>query len=201
MSEKDRRLLQSTARRTFRFFEAFVGSDDNNLPPDNFQEDPKPVVAHRTSPTNIGLALLSTVAARDFGWIGTIEMVERLEASFAAIQKLEKYRGHLYNWYSTSRLAPLEPRYISTVDSGNFVGHLIALEHACRERISAPALDPRALQGIGDALAIARETLAEASADPRGNTVTRREVDAALGDIEQLLSPVPATASTPWCWR
>ena len=194
MSEKDRRLLHSTARRTFRFFEAFVGPEDNSLPPDNFQEDPKPVVAHRTSPTNIGLALLSTVAARDFGWMGTIEMVERLEATFAALQKLERYRGHLYNWYSTSRLEPLEPRYISTVDSGNFVGHLIALEHACRERIAAPALDPRALQGIGDALAIARETLAETSPDPRGNTVTRREVDGALREIEQLLSPVPATA-------
>ncbi|MEP6471489.1 MAG: glucoamylase family protein, partial [Acidobacteriota bacterium] len=195
ISEKDRRLLHSTARRTFRFFEAFVGAEDNFLPPDNFQEDPRPVVAHRTSPTNIGLALLSTVAARDFGWIGTIEMVEKLEATFAAIQKLERYRGHLYNWYSTTRLEPLEPRYISTVDSGNFVGHLIALEHACRERITSPVLDSRVLQGIGDALAIAREMLSEAPPDPRGNTVTRREVDAALREVEQLLTPVPATAA------
>ncbi|MDQ5872942.1 MAG: glycosyl transferase, partial [Acidobacteriota bacterium] len=144
LSEEDRKVLQSTARRTFRFFEAFVGPDDNYLPPDNFQEDPRPVVAHRTSPTNIGLYLLSTVAARDFAWIGTVEMVDRLEATFAAVARLELYRGHLYNWYETKRLEPLEPRYVSTVDSGNLAGHLIALERACLERLEAPALDPRA---------------------------------------------------------
>jgi cyclic beta-1,2-glucan synthetase len=194
LSDRDRRLLQSTARRTYRFFEAFAGTDENNLPPDNFQEAPRPVVAHRTSPTNIGLYLLSTVAARDFGWIGTIEMVERLEATFAAIEKLERYRGHLYNWYSTSRLEPLEPRYVSTVDSGNFVGHLIALEHACRDRLHAPVLEPRALQGIQDAVALARGSLDAAPAGSRGNTITRRELEAALREVEQLLSPAPATA-------
>jgi cyclic beta-1,2-glucan synthetase len=194
LSESDRRILQLTARRTFRFFETFVGPEDNHLPPDNFQEDPRPVVAHRTSPTNIGLSLLSTVAARDFGWIGTLEMVERLEAAFAAIGRLEKYRGHLYNWYGTKRLEPLEPRYVSTVDSGNFVGHLIALEHACRERLAAPVLDPRALLGIADALALAREALAAAPPGPRGSTVTQRELETTLRDVEQLLWPAPETA-------
>ena len=194
LSEKDRRLLHSIARRTFRFFEAFVGTEDNNLPPDNFQEDPRPAVAHRTSPTNIGLSLLSTVAARDFGWIGTVEMVERLEATFSAIDRLEKYRGHLYNWYGTNRLEPLEPRYVSTVDSGNFVGHLIALEHACRERLEAPVLDPRALAGIGDSLTLARKSIAAAPVRPRGDTVTPGDLEAALREVEQLLSPAPATA-------
>ncbi len=193
LSEKDRRLLLSTARRTFRFFEAFVSAEDNNLPPDNFQDAPRPVVARRTSPTNIGLSLLSTVAARDFGWIGTIEMVERLEATFAALERLERYRGHLYNWYSTARLEPLEPRYISTVDSGNFVGHLIALQHACRERILAPVLELRALHGIADAVALARESLVSAPAAAPGNVVTRRELEAALRDVEALLSPLPPT--------
>ena len=195
LSERDRTLLQVTARRTYRFFETFVGGEDHGLPPDNYQEDPRPTVAHRTSPTNIGLALLSTVAARDFGWIGTLDMVERLEASFAAIDRLEKYRGHLYNWYATQRLEPLEPRYISTVDSGNFVGHLIALEHACRERIRAPILDGRALQGIGDALALARESLAAAPAGHRGSAVSPAEIDSALREVEQLLTPIPASVA------
>ena len=81
------------------------------LPPDNFQEDPKPVIAHRTSPTNIGLYLLSVVAARDFGWLGTLDVLERLEATFATMDKLERFRGHFYNWYDTSDLRALEPKY------------------------------------------------------------------------------------------
>ena len=101
--------LRLIARRTWRFFETFVGPDDHGLPPDNFQDDPQPVVAHRTSPTNIGLYLLSTVAARDFGWIGTLEMVERLEATLATIDRLERFRGHLYNWYDTRDLQRSSP--------------------------------------------------------------------------------------------
>ncbi|HEX3673385.1 MAG TPA: protein ndvB, partial [Rhizomicrobium sp.] len=108
--------LRLIGRRTWRFFERFVTADDNMLPPDNFQEDPRPVIAHRTSPTNIGLYLLSIVAARDFGWIGTLDMVERLEATFATLEKMERYRGHYYNWYDTCDLRALEPKYISSVD-------------------------------------------------------------------------------------
>jgi len=185
LSEKEKRILRLTARRTFRFFEAFVTPADNYLPPDNFQEDPKPVVAHRTSPTNVGLWLLSTVAARDFAWIGTIDMLERLE----------KYRGHLYNWYDTRTLDPLEPRYVSTVDSGNLAGHLITLQHACLERLDAPALDPRALQGIADSLALAKESLARTPSSARGGTVTRRDLEAAFHDVEALLTSVPETPS------
>ena len=105
----DARALRLTARRTWRFFETFVTPADNMLPPDNFQDDPKPVIAHRTSPTNIGLCLLSTVAARDFGWIGTLEAVERLEATLATMQKLQRFKGHFLNWYETRELQPLEP--------------------------------------------------------------------------------------------
>jgi cyclic beta-1,2-glucan synthetase len=192
LSDRDRRVLASTARRTWRFFEAFVTAEDGHLPPDNFQEDPKPIVAHRTSPTNIGLYILSTICARDFAWIGTIEMVERLEATFESIRKLERHRGHLYNWYDTRRLEPLLPRYVSTVDSGNLAGHLIVLERACLDRLDAPVLDSRALQGIADALALAREALA-AAAPARGAGVTRREVEEALSGVEELLSPLPVT--------
>ncbi|MEI9996699.1 MAG: glucoamylase family protein [Rhizomicrobium sp.] len=156
VSPADDHALRLVARRTWRFFETFVTQDDNFLPPDNFQEDPEPVVAHRTSPTNIGLYLLSVIAARDFGWIGSTEAVERLEHTFATLEKLERQRGHFFNWYDTRDLRPLEPRYISSVDSGNLAGHLIALAHASREF----CLQPLALHwrhGLEDAVALLRE--------------------------------------------
>ncbi|WP_256966545.1 hypothetical protein [Pseudomonas aeruginosa] len=130
--------LRLIARQTWRFFETFVGAEDNRLPPDNFQDQPRPVVAHRTSPTNIGLYLLSAVAARDFGWAGTQETLERLEATLAAMQRLSRHRGHFFNWYATLDLHVLEPAYVSSVDSGNLAGHLIALANACEEWLDEP---------------------------------------------------------------
>src|SRR5204862_322394 len=133
VSVEDARALRLIARRTWRFFATFVGPDTHALPPDNFQETPHPVVAHRTSPTNIGLYLLSVVAARDFGWIGTLDTLERLEATLETMRSLERFRGHFYNWYDTSDRRPLDPKYVSSVDSGNLAGHLLALAHACDE--------------------------------------------------------------------
>ncbi|HEY1838474.1 MAG TPA: glucoamylase family protein [Rhizomicrobium sp.] len=148
--------LRLIARRTWRFFEAFVTAEDNMLPPDNFQEDPAPVIAHRTSPTNIGLYLLSIVSARDFGWLGTVDMVGRLETTFATLDKMDRQRGHFYNWYDTTDLRPLEPRYISSVDSGNLAGHLIALANACLEVIGSPICNPDWILGLEDNLALVR---------------------------------------------
>ena len=130
-SHADAQALRKTARRTWRFFETFVTPADTMLPPDNFQEDPAPVLAHRTSPTNVGLYLLSAAAAHDFGWAGLADTVERLEATLATMARLQRFRGHFYNWYDTVDLRPLEPHYVSTVDSGNLAGHLIALANAC----------------------------------------------------------------------
>jgi cyclic beta-1,2-glucan synthetase len=159
----DARALRLIARRTWRFFETFVTAEDHMLPPDNFQEDPKPVVARRTSPTNMGLYLLSIVAAEDFGWIGTVEAVERLEATLAAMNQLERHRGHFYNWYGTGDLRPLEPEYISSVDSGNLAGHLIALWNACAEMAARPVPDATWRAGIEDALDLLRDALAAMS--------------------------------------
>src|SRR5208282_5454807 len=133
LSLADTSALRLSARRTWRFFEKFVTAQDNMLPPDNFQEDPKPALAHRTSPTNLGLYLLSAIAARDFGWISTHAMADRMEATFATMNRLERFRGHFYNWYETRDLRALEPKYVSSVDSGNLAGHLIAVANACRE--------------------------------------------------------------------
>jgi cyclic beta-1,2-glucan synthetase len=123
--------LRRMAKQTWGFFETFVTAEQNHLPPDNFQEIPTPVIAHRTSPTNIGLYLLSIVAARDFGWIATGDAVLRIEATFLTLDKLERFKGHFYNWYDTHDLRPLDPKYISTVDSGNLAGHLLTLAGAC----------------------------------------------------------------------
>lgn len=164
---EDALTLRLIARRTWRYFETFVTADDHMLPPDNFQEDPKPALAHRTSPTNLGLYLLSTVSARDFGWLGLSETVERLTATLATMETLELYRGHFYNWYDTRDLRPLDPKYVSTVDSGNLAGHLIALANACRfwrenPRMSAEQL----LNGLADDLQLARDSLHTLSQAP-----------------------------------
>jgi len=150
--------LRLIARQTWRFFETFVGAEDNRLPPDNFQDQPRPVVAHRTSPTNIGLYLLSAVAARDFGWAGTQETLERLEATLAAMQRLSRHRGHFFNWYGTLDLHVLEPAYVSSVDSGNLAGHLVALANACEEWLEEP-LSPAWRNGLGDTVALVRQGL------------------------------------------
>jgi cyclic beta-1,2-glucan synthetase len=159
-SASDTRALRLIARRTWHFFETFVTAEDHHLPPDNFQEDPKPIVARRTSPTNIGLYLLSVIAAEDFGWIGMVEAVERLEATLAAMNQMERHRGHFYNWYGTADLRPLEPAYISSVDSGNLAGHLIALWNACGDMAARPLLEANWRAGIEDALDLLREALA-----------------------------------------
>jgi cyclic beta-1,2-glucan synthetase len=181
LTASDAQMLRSTARRTWRFFETLVTSADHDLPPDNLQEDPAPAVAHRTSPTNIGLYLLATVAARDFGWIGTVEVVERLERTFASLARLERFRGHFYNWYETRDLRVLEPKYVSTVDSGNLAGDLLVLGNACREMMDHPLVDDvEARHGIDDALVLARDAARGLTDARRSQVVTRQHLDEAL---------------------
>ncbi len=135
----DQAHLEAVARDTWRLFERCVGPDDNHLPPDNLQLSPQTMVAHRTSPTNIGLYLLSIGCARQFGWIGTQDLLARLEATLATLDQLPHHRGHLVNWIDTQTKAALLPMYVSTVDSGNLSGHLLAVAQACRELARAPA--------------------------------------------------------------
>jgi cyclic beta-1,2-glucan synthetase len=180
MSDGDARALRLIARRTWRFFETFVTPADHMLPPDNFQEDPAPILAHRTSPTNLGLYLLSVVSARDFGWMGTIDAVERLEATLSSMSRLARFRGHFYNWYDTRELRPLDPRYISSVDSGNLAGHLIALANACREWTAQPLTDEQRLAGVADALELMRDEAGKLREGRRTQTVTWRQLDEAL---------------------
>ena len=140
----DREFLQSVARKTWRYFETFVGPDDHALPPDNVQLVPALTVAHRTSPTNIGMSLLATLAAHDFGFISTDELADRTNATLTTVESLERFEGHLMNWYDTRTLAPLPPAYVSTVDSGNLAGALLTLSVAL-QRLHLDDLAARAI--------------------------------------------------------
>ena len=195
LSDAEERILRITSRKTWRFFSTFVTEADHALPPDNFQEDPKPVVAHRTSPTNIGLYLLSTLAANDLGCIGTTETVERLEATLATMSRLELFRGHFYNWYDTSDLRPLEPRYISSVDSGNLAGHLLALSNGCRELLEKPLAGAQLIDGLQDCIALLREPLTGLTDTRRTNIVTRKQLGNAVEALAASLQPLPANSA------
>lgn len=146
--------LRKLGRRTWRFFEMFVVAAENHLPPDNFQEHPAEVVAHRTSPTNIGMALLANLAAYDFGYISAGVMIDRLTRTLGSVEKLQRYRGHLYNWYDTRTLEPLTPRYVSSVDSGNLAGHALVLAAGLEQLEEAPVLPAHAFRGLADCVAV-----------------------------------------------
>jgi cyclic beta-1,2-glucan synthetase len=142
LTSTDRAYLTAVALKTWQYFEVFVGVEDHGLPPDNVQIVPELRVAHRTSPTNIGMGLLATLAAHDFGFIDTDALLDRIETTLTTIEGLERFEGHLLNWYDTRTLAPLPPSYVSTVDSGNLAGALLTLSVGLRQL--APALAARA---------------------------------------------------------
>jgi cyclic beta-1,2-glucan synthetase len=157
LSAAERCALGVIARKTWGFFESFVGPEDHWLPPDNFQEEPRHQLAHRTSPTNQGLLLVSTLAAHDFGYLTVSSLVERLEKTLDTLDRLERFRGHFYNWYDTRSLEPLQPTYISTVDSGNLAGCLLTLKQGLLEKIRDPILGPSDVSGLNDTFHIIEE--------------------------------------------
>ncbi len=151
--------LRKISRKTWAFFENFTGPEDHWLPPDNYQEQPVSVVAHRTSPTNIGLALLANLSAHDFGYLGAGQLLERTVNTINTMESLERHRGHFYNWYDTQSLKPLHPAYISSVDSGNLAGHLLILRSGLLALCDQKILAPRWLEGLQDTLAVLQEAL------------------------------------------
>ncbi len=180
--------LRKIARRTWRYFETFVTAGQNFLPPDNFQETPAPVLASRTSPTNIGVYLLSVISARDFGWISLEETIQRLEQTIATIDRMDKYRGHLYNWYRTDTLEMLPPLYVSSVDSGNLAGHLIAVSSQCRDWCEAPSAHLQgSLDGISDVAFILKEVLADLPDDRKTVRPLRRRIEERIDGFVQAL--------------
>ncbi len=192
LAASERRELRRLARETWSFFETFVGAEDHWLPPDNYQEDPKGEVAHRTSPTNIGLYLLSALAAHDFGYLSLTALVERLEKIFETLDQLERYHGHFYNWYDTRTLRPLQPGYISTVDSGNLLACLVALKQGLREKVEEPVPSLSLREGLADALGLVAEALRAIEPPAAAEPLTVFQVlDATLQALESLLAESP----------
>ena len=169
--------LQKLSRKTWVFFETFVGEEDHWLPPDNYQERPLGAVAHRTSPTNMGLALLANLSAYDLGYLTAGQLLERTENALHTMGELERHRGHFYNWYDTLSLKPLSPLYISTVDSGNLAGNLLTLRPGLLALVDDKILSPRLFHGLGDTL----ENLAEeaGSAVPAQIARLRKDLESA----------------------
>ncbi|MBN2046861.1 MAG: hypothetical protein JW750_03360 [Anaerolineaceae bacterium] len=180
--------LRSLARRTWFFFESFVGPEDHWLPPDNFQEDPREILAHRSSPTNIGLYLLSTLSAFDLGYIGLRELKIRWQNTFESMKDLERYRGHFLNWYETHHKTPLPPRYVSTVDSGNLAGCLLVVKQACDTIAAQPMICGAQWNGMIDILYTMKQSVLDIPKYPERDRI--REVtgliDELIGQIEQL---------------
>ena len=167
----ERAFLRGVARRTWRFFETFVGPEDNYLPVDNYQEFQGRGAAHRTSPTNMGLSLTASLAAYDFGYLSACGVLERTSRTFGSLDKLQRYRGHFFNWYDTQTLAPLQPAYVSTVDSGNLAGHLLTLAAGLEEIPEHPIFRRETFQGLRDTLKWIEEV---APAESRVTVVTAR---------------------------
>ncbi len=189
LGRAERTRFREVARRTWRFFEELVGPADHWLVPDNYQEDRQDVIAHRTSPTNIGLQLLSTLAACDFGYISYAGALDRLEPAFDTLLRMQRYRGHFYNWYDTRTLAPLVPAYISTVDSGNLAGYLLALRSGLASfPDTVPLIDGSVLEGIEDAINLF-ESEVDALNRGRATSGLKRE----LGSLRTHLARRPVT--------
>jgi cyclic beta-1,2-glucan synthetase len=153
--------LQKLARKTWSFFETFVVAEDNWLPPDNYQEQPVEQIAHRTSPTNIGLSLLANLSACNFGYITTSQFIERTRNTINSVEKMERYNGHFYNWYNTESLNPLQPKYVSTVDSGNLAGHLLVLRQGLLALPHQKITNIKLFEGLRDTFRVLTDTISE----------------------------------------
>ena len=166
LSAEQTLFLRRIARKTWAFFERWVGPADHWLPPDNYQQEPGPLIAHRTSPTNIGLSLLANLAATDFGFISTGTLLERTANSFATMSLLSRHQGHFFNWYDTRTLQVLPARYVSTVDSGNLAGHLLTLRAGLVALPEQPLLSAHLWPALRDTLAIVLELTSELQRAP-----------------------------------
>jgi len=165
LSTSQNMFLGILARKTWNYFERFVTSEDSWLPPDNFQEQPEPSIAHRSSPTNIGLYLLSSLSASEFGYLSTGELIERITKTIDTLKKMERYKGHFYNWYDTESLRPLLPKYVSTVDSGNLVAHLLVFRQGMLALPHKKVLPSGLFKGIRDTLNVLKNALNEKNAE------------------------------------
>ncbi|MCB2215194.1 MAG: cyclic beta 1-2 glucan synthetase [Desulfobulbaceae bacterium] len=212
LPEQDRLLLRQVARRTWRYFSSFVSADTSWLPPDNYQVSHQGRLAMRTSPTNIGLWLTSTLGASDCGYLTVNQVVDRLRGSMNSIARLDRYQGHLLNWYDIQTLAPLEPRYVSTVDSGNLLGSLWVLEQGLNELLHQPLFGHKTFTGLADTGEILKGDLLQSGAGggalPLVDALLREwhgppstvvdQLDLQQRTVTELTAIVAAAGESPW---
>ncbi|HEX5103792.1 MAG TPA: glucoamylase family protein [Pirellulaceae bacterium] len=187
-SDNQRHFLEKLSRKTWRYFEDFVTAEDNWLPPDNVQQNPGLAISPRTSPTNIGMALLADLAAYDFGYCSAARLLARTKRTLETMLLLERYRGHFLNWYQTRTLAPLHPQYVSTVDSGNLAASLLVLGSGCLELSETRILPPRWSGGLRDTLRVLLDA-AHGTAGPPVSADVLRKMERQIDELEQ----APAT--------
>ena len=201
LSESQRDFLHKLSRRTWRYFEVFVTAEENWLPPDNYQEKSAESVASRTSPTNIGMALLADLAACDFGYCSAGRLLDRVSKTFATLGRMERHRGHFYNWYNTRSLKPLFPLYVSTVDSGNLVGDLLVLRSAMLERIETKILKPVLFGGLYDTACVLLEVARglhrteQEGRTPLVSVDVLKKLERIVGDLENRPDTLSAAAA------
>lgn len=215
LTEQELSFLHKTARKTWAFFEQFVTADDNWLAPDNLQQHSGDVIAHRTSPTNMGLALLANLSAYDFGYLSGIGLADRCALTLGAMEKLERFGGHFCNWYDTQSLRPLYPRYVSTVDSGNLVGHLLTLRQGLLALPAQPIFHYRAIVGCNTTAAIISDEskepfggavhqiqllLKDVAREERSLAVVKKTLDDLIRQVENIRIPPQEADSTVSRW-
>lgn len=210
LSADKKDFLYRTSRKTWAYFEDFITAEQNWLPPDNYQLQPREAIANRTSPTNIGLAMLSGLSAYDFGYISPNTLIENLQKTFSTLNSLEKFKGHFYNWYDTISLVPLNPRYVSTVDSGNFVASLLTLRQGLLELQDAKIFNSSFYKGLKDTINVAKSNYEDRSAfknieklvqgfidkQPEGLYETINALEVLLAEVERLKQTENLTASS-----
>ena len=189
---EDQLYLRLLARRTWLFFETFAGPEDNWLPPDNYQASPHEEVAHRSSPTNVGMLFLSSLTAWDLGHVGLRDLSSRVTAALDSLDRLESHAGHKVNWFDTKTLKSLAPRYVSTVDSGNLAVSLLTLREGCIEATSGPLFSPALWDGLADVLHLLRSSL-HGLAEAKGLAIS--------ASIDNIASRISAIRSEPVTWR
>lgn len=186
LTSNDRARLLQIGAETWRYFDQLITAEHNYLVPDNIQLAPRVVVAERTSPTNISLSILSTISAYDMGFIPLTSAVDRLTKTFGTLAKLERFHGHFLNWYNTKTLAPLQPRYVSTVDSGNLVGHLIAARIAFVQFLDSPFLSGQNWEYLRMRVSNIKETVGVSDASLKSR----------LAALQDALARTPTNAKT-----
>lgn len=192
ISEEDRQTLREQACRTWFFFERFVGPEDNWLPPDHFQEVPRGVIAHRTSPTNIGMLFMVYAGVYQLGYVGPIRLITRLTYAHDSMRRMKTFNGHLYNWYDTQSLQPLNPRYVSTVDSGNLAASMLVVEQFLLTLRNQDALRWAQFQALGDTFSVLHTLLVE--------SMDKKKVRPVVDPLGALISVLPALQGNPAQW-